>query len=232
MRSERKNFPQKPLTFDRPRFIRGLVLGFVLALHIAGAALLSTPSQVISERQRASALQVRFIEMIHVSTTVPLGDPLSTVPPDLYADKGQRVVRPSEPSRASSKKSASPEARNPIDLTLPSLPQGGSYAPGGRRLSDASEMRRSRVRIPGAKTIHGAPSFQMIDPKMQGVAVGLVRAIGGITGAEDPRCVDLDVWQGMTPEERIKNHISEEDMENIQANHNCGTPGSRRRLAR
>lgn len=65
----------------------------------------------------------------------------------------------------------------------------------------------------------------MVDPKTQGLAANIVRAIGSLTGAVDPECVNLDVWQGMTEEERIEHHISDADLEEAakQANH-CYSP--------
>ncbi|RDJ00358.1 hypothetical protein DVT68_06035 [Dyella solisilvae] len=71
----------------------------------------------------------------------------------------------------------------------------------------------------------------MVDPRAQGIA-GVVRSIGSFTGAVDPHCVDLDVWRGMTPEERIERHVSTSDIEAIEKSYNCSPPRTDREQAR
>ena len=82
------------------------------------------------------------------------------------------------------------------------------------------------IHLPGAGDFKGAPHFRMVDPKMQGLA-GVIHFIGGLAGAVDRHCLDLDAWQAMTPEERIENHVSEEDMDKIKESYDCKAPRAR-----
>ena len=82
------------------------------------------------------------------------------------------------------------------------------------------------IHLPGAGDIQGAPHLRMVDPKMQGLA-GVIHFIGGLAGAVDRHCLDLDAWQAMTPEERIENHVSEEDMDKIKESYDCKAPRAR-----
>lgn len=60
----------------------------------------------------------------------------------------------------------------------------------------------------------------MVDPNMQGLT-GVIHFIGKLTGAVDPHCLQFDEWQGMTPEERRKNDVSEAAMDKIRDDYNC-----------
>lgn len=194
-----------------------------MALHIAGAVLLPVIIRVPIEVHHGLALPVRFVEVDRSQVDHPSNHSLQLEPPNAdIAKKRRSSGRPTEQSRISPHAPMPAAAGSSVDLTLTPPAQGPSYIQGGGSLTGGLDMGKPKSRIPGAGSIPGAPRFQMIDPKTQGIGVGLVRAVGGITGAENPRCLDLDIWQGMTPEQRIENHISEEDIEKIQRENNCG----------
>ena len=88
--------------------------------------------------------------------------------------------------------------------------------------SDVS-MVAPKVKLPGGEHVRGTPMFRMVDPQSQGLS-GVVRLMGSLTGAVDKHCLDLAAWQGMTPQERIQNHIDDAEMERIQESHRCSAP--------
>ena len=103
---------------------------------------------------------------------------------------------------------------------------GADYIPGGEAFHQEAEAQfgRQNVRIPGDSFVSHATRFRMTDPRMQGLG-GVVRVIGGMLGAVDPNCLDLDAWHGMTPTERIAHHVpSDEKMQKIADKYHCIAP--------
>ncbi len=116
-----------------------------------------------------------------------------------------------------------PAAPRSIDSLIATAPP--DYVAGGGRLS-GPDYGRQNVRVPGSGApVRGMPVFRMADPRMQGVA-GAIRFIGHLTGAVDPHCLQLDAWQGMSPQERIANHVDADDaqMAAIAARYGCRDP--------
>ena len=107
-------------------------------------------------------------------------------------------------------------------FTAGKVSSGDGYIPGGGalRLGAEAYFGKQGVRVPGASPVSGAPRLRMVDPRMQGLG-GVVRFIGGLTGAVDRHCLDVDAWRGMTPEERIAHHVSSREMEDIADQYDC-----------
>ena len=105
------------------------------------------------------------------------------------------------------------------------LPPGTGYMPGGGTFQQraTAQFGRQNVRVPGDVFVPHAPRFRMVDTRMQGLG-GVVRAIGSMLGAEDPNCLNLDAWQGMTPAERIAHHVSSDKMQKIADKYHCMPP--------
>lgn len=95
------------------------------------------------------------------------------------------------------------------------------YIPGGH--SFAERLRAAETvpvpRLPGS-AIALAPGVHMVDPRSQGLA-GVVRFIGGLGGASDAACIELDALGRLTDEERRAQHISLRDMKRLAATHRC-----------
>jgi hypothetical protein len=202
----------------------GTILCVVLALHIAVVMLVLMPAAIEpmqTSNDVASALDVRFIK---TRRTPPVAPKKLTLP----TRSVMVLERRPHPTVERSPAVATSPASAPLRMTWTPAPSTapGTYVPGGGMLAGSAKMTQRNNYLPGAADIKGAPHFQMVDPKAQGLA-GVIRFIGGLAGAVDRHCVDLDAWQGMTPEERIENHVSEEDMEKIKENYNCKAPRAR-----
>lgn len=207
----------------QPWLLRGLVLGWVLALHFALLAALLASGRKPFEGRAHSALQVRFIKVIKPPISPLSGTPASAKPAVSRRPVKQPLPMPSFAEDAR-KSDVTPMPEHPSGVLPATVEPSSAYVPGGGLLTGGDQMKSARWRLPGEKKLDGSPSFRMVDPKTQGLAANIVRAIGSLTGAVDPECVNLDVWQGMTEEERIEHHISDADLEEAkQANH-CYSP--------
>lgn len=80
--------------------------------------------------------------------------------------------------------------------------------------------------MPGTAAVAHAPVFRMTDPRMQGAA-GLVHFIGSLTGAVDPRCIDLDQWRHLSRAQRSAQHVTDAEMADVERRHHCRPPPSR-----
>ncbi|HEU4669219.1 MAG TPA: hypothetical protein VFR91_00805 [Dyella sp.] len=71
----------------------------------------------------------------------------------------------------------------------------------------------------------------MSDPRAGGMG-GLARAIAGLAGGADPRCLQLAQWRDLSRRERAALGITGSDMERVEREHGCrpaatrGGPGS------
>lgn len=168
---------------------------------------------------RSDGLLVRFIAM---SKAIP-PPPRARTP--LHARSVAPVRHPSLPL-VSPKPSPATKADIPFPSAVDARGAPPSWIAGGGRFAADSGFARDNVRLPGStQPARGMPVFRMIDPKMQGLA-GAVRAIGGLLGAVDSHCVDLDAWRNMTRSERIAHHVTDERMDDYAERYHCVPPES------
>ncbi|KAF1008231.1 MAG: hypothetical protein GAK28_01210 [Luteibacter sp.] len=202
---------------------RGAILGFVVAAHIALVLGLLSLHPVRTEpswMSETNALEVRFIDVVPPR----VDPPASAAPaPSERRPPAKAATRSMVPSRNT--------AEIPMPPTLarasptPAVPRDelGTFIPGGALFKKDGAFAGSGVRLPGDPLQKGAPALRMVDPRTQGMA-GVVRIIGSFTGAVDKHCLDLDAWQGMTPEERVAHHVSESDIARLRDNYGCNDP--------
>lgn len=198
--------------------LRGVVLGFVAAMHIVVIVRMLAPPAASAIAFSAATLQLRFLAVRPVTPvaqkTLPpmprdLKKPVASLRPSI--DKPASVVLPSTKPRS-------------LEMTWsPPATGAQTYVPGDVLLKSNATRLQTTVRLPGGERNRDAPRFRMVDPRMQGVA-GVIHFIGGLAGAVDRHCLDLGAWQGMTVEERIRNHVSEDEMERVSKAYDCQTP--------
>lgn len=104
--------------------------------------------------------------------------------------------------------------------------QRSDYISGGDRLRNRLSSVHRETRLPGQAAVPHAPIFRMVDPRTRG-AKGLVRFIGSMTGAVDPRCIELSKWQGLSLAERAAAHVTDKAMADVERKHGCGAPAAR-----
>lgn len=66
----------------------------------------------------------------------------------------------------------------------------------------------------------------MTDPRSQGMG-GLARAIAGLTGGADPKCLLLAQWRDLSRRERAAQGITDDDMDRVERDHGCRPAASR-----
>ena len=205
--------------------LRGCVWGVVVALHLLGTALLLTlplANTASPTTTQSQSLQIQFLQLPKVPPP----------PPDIALAVHRRVVRPAPPPpslRKALKNSSAthaPTPNVPTAITWTPTPVAPNYVPGGGLLRGDVSMGAPHVNLPGGDHVRGTPVFHMIDPRAQGLA-GVVRFIGGLTGAVDSHCLELATWRAMSQKDRIKNHVDDDAMERIEENYNCSAPHGR-----
>jgi hypothetical protein len=82
------------------------------------------------------------------------------------------------------------------------------------------------ARLPGREAVPHARIFRIVDPRTRG-AEGLVRFIGSMTGAVDPRCIELSKWQNLSLAERAAAHVTNKAMADVEREHGCRAPVAR-----
>jgi hypothetical protein len=179
------------------------------------------PQQDRSLSLTDNVIQVRFIPLelpAKVSPPVPAQHQPTRVPPPRTTHQVKPVTQDVELPGAANQSVTQP-------VSVPVIDSVPSYVAGGGLLSDNASYGRQNIRIPGAAAAPGAPHFRMIDPQGQGLT-GVIHFIGGLTGAINPRCLNLEAWRGMTPEERVAHHVglSEIEMELLEASYDCPRP--------
>jgi hypothetical protein len=215
--------------------IRGIVLGVVSGLHLVLIMCLLRMRPLISGAPivpSSSVMSLRFIEVTGVMATVSgrLSPPRASKDAMLIPASAERRTAPTRLATGVHPKAEdirtehtqAPAGQSP-GAGFPSMPKPMEYIEGGALLTRDSSIMGSRpTRLPGSPKVTGAPNLKMVDPRTQGLA-GMVRILGSVTGAIDKHCLDLDAWQGMSPEERIAHHVTQADMARAREEHGCTT---------
>lgn len=111
----------------------------------------------------------------------------------------------------------------PLAAIAPDSPRG--YIPGGGHLDNGgSGYRRDADFVPGTDQIAHAPHFAMVAAEQQGIGRRVVNLIGSLTHATDPHCLDVAVWNGMSPVEQIAHHTSPARIADYTERYHCVPP--------
>lgn len=210
----------------RLRWTRIATLAAVLLIHLGFLAFLLAPSpgwRWLAQETSTEAPDALFVRMLPVRTepvTPPQPAPPRPVP---RAHRPPPVALPTLPT-AQAAAPISPVMPRAADSLIATAPP--DFVTGGGRFT-GPDYGQQNVRVPGSGApIRGMSTFRMADPRMQGVA-GAIRVIGGLVGgAVDPHCLQVDAWQGMSPQERIAHHVDADDarMAAIAESYHCPDP--------
>jgi len=208
---------------DRLRWMHVGTLALVLLIHAGFLAFLLAPPP----RWRwpvadtPDALVVRLLPPRSAPAQAPPAMPRQPRPARA-AHPARRPEPVAKPTHATAQAAPTPPAApRAIDSLIATTPP--SYVAGGGRLS-GPDYGRQNVRVPGSgQPVRGMPVFRMTDPRMQGIA-GVVRFIGRQFGAVDPHCLRLDAANGMTVQERIANHVDDDDARSAAMAERYGCP--------
>ena len=156
------------------------------------------------------------IRLIPASAQPPAREPLAIhfAPPRRPSSRKQPDATPM--TRAAQ----APVAPTADFVETPPTAPLADYIPGGNLLRDQGRSFPPAVRLPGSGTPI-VPGLHLIDPRMQGAA-GVARALQSLFGVTNPHCTDVEVWRGMTTEERLARHISSTQVEHTAEEYHCG----------
>jgi hypothetical protein len=105
-------------------------------------------------------------------------------------------------------------------VTLPSPPR---TEPRPRDASAFDAQHAQRIRgIPGSDT-PVASGIQSTDPMNQGVGA-VMRSTQRLFGITDRHCIDVEVWQSLSPDELTARHLSPADVRREGDKYNCNRP--------
>lgn len=198
--------------------IRGAAWGVVAAAHLLGLMVAMLPAAywppwLADAGPRHQALQLHFL-LPSPAQPLPSNPAATPTRPVMAVIKGHRstrvvrsapTVRPTTPG---------------LNLALPQQPAG--YVAGGaefqRRLEHA-DRALPVAHLPGSAVplVAGLP---FADPKTQGIA-GVARTLQRLFGLPNSHCIDVDVWQNMTRQERLKRHISMDEVDRVEVENGC-----------
>lgn len=105
----------------------------------------------------------------------------------------------------------------------PNTSEGDSANDGGfrERLHDAQHAH-SVHGVPGSDT-PSAPGIHLVDPMSQGIGA-VMRTAQRASGIKNSRCIDVDVWRQLTPQELSARHISSGDVDKVDEKYDCNKP--------
>jgi hypothetical protein len=239
VRSMGVNLKDGPLSGRRVAAVAvavGVHLALLIALLRPASHPASTTNQVVEDE--AALLELSFI------SSPPITSSSST--PQAPTVAGRRVAPTSEPVRSRIRGTRAAvvgtEANSPsiaassTSLTFPVVPavfvrpalgrlitEPTSTGDGGfrKRLGDAQHSRDVRG-VPGSDA-NAVPGIQLTDPQDQGVGA-VMRSTQRLFGITDRHCIDVEVWQSLSPDELIARHLTPADIQRQSDRYSCNRP--------
>lgn len=204
----------------------------VLLLGVLRPAAPRTEAAVTMESSDAT-LKVRFVQQRAASASLTL----SALRSGMHTPVANRRVPAMEKLSPSASRSAHVAARsveastsiippNAYPSSAAPTPYASTQTPsedGGfrDRMSDAQHSQGIRG-VPGSdrRVVQG---IQLTDPMNQGIGA-VVRSAQRLFGVTNRHCIDVEVWQQLSPEELIARHLTEEDVKNESEKYECNRP--------
>jgi len=214
----------------------GCHVGLLMVLLQPAAGVVSSANVM---KDPATLLKVRFIST--PGATPPLSTAQAPQPARrrsaLASEPMRRPPRRTRPVVASSKtrsflvpNQAQAAALSLVTTVLPEpgavrLPVAAltSTGNGGFRERLENLQHASGVRgVPGSDAPF-VPGIKLADPMDQGVGA-VMRSTQRLFGIPDRHCIDVEVWQSLSPDELIARHLSPADVRREGDNYNCNRP--------
>lgn len=215
---------------------RGIALGLTMALHLAAFVFITRPVADEERKNHAPPQSWQALQLRLIRSAVPLPS-YASITAEMHAAAaqpqrtGERVpskkwkvaaTQASPVPPVSQQAAPDSNAAKPVIRTLPPAPAtavgDGGFAD---RLRQASRSY-SVGPLPGSDTPR-VSGIRLIDPKTQGIAATMLQA-QRLFGITNHHCIDVDVWNNMTPRELAAYHISPSDVAKVDAKNNCNRP--------
>ncbi len=208
-------------------FRRGVAFGIALSLHFVFWILalhLTGHQPPVGQRDVEKPLQ-----LVLLTPAATPRAPSGTSAVDATATRTRRVADHPSPRMPAAAVQATPAVEQAVPSMSPSLrlssPSPTTHDAGGgfsERLRKARQRSRAAPQLPGT-SVSRVPGIRLIDRDEQGIGA-LVRKTQRLFGITNRHCVDIDVWQHLTPNELSARHISPSDVERTLEAHHCNRP--------
>lgn len=206
-------------------------LVLLMALLRPAAPGTDRPSAVESDE---AALIVRFITQPRaMSVPTPSHAPRAVAALPAVPRKTPEVEKALPPVQHVTRDVAAPP---PAGTAIHALPSSGAPFTPDQYVSDQTPMGdggfQDRMRnAQHSQSIRGVPGsdrrvvqgIELIDPRDQGIGA-VVRGAQRLFGVTSRQCIDVEVWQQLSPEELIARHLTMDDVKNQSEKYNCNRP--------
>lgn len=204
-----------------------------LLMVLLRAATLSRTDMAAAVENDEAALKVRFIAQPQQTSTSPVPR-LAVRAPDVPREAPVKEQTPPPAQRVTQVMASSPEAAS-TDVspapTAPDTPAGTDQytthqLPAGdggfrERMLDAQHSQ-DLPGVPGSDR-RIAPDLELTHPMNQGIG-SLMRNTQRLFGVTDRHCIDVEVWQHLTPDELKERHLTAADLAKESDKYNCNRP--------
>lgn len=179
-----------------------------------------------------TGLELRFIAMPRPTPPLASQAPQPVTPRDELTKEpaslpAQRAVRVTAQPKANSTNASSP----PVTTVSPSVTAPPDWDTTGRvsagdggfrdRLLNAQHSQGVRG-VPGSDT-RVVPGIQLTNPMNQGVGA-VMRSTQRLFGITDRHCIDVEVWQSLSPDELSARHLTPADVRSVGEKYSCNRP--------
>ena len=198
----------------------------VITWHLGLLTLLLRPATFYREttqlvRSDSSVLKLRFIQP-------PRSPPLHSAPQLIAPPVHRRMKSSAMLSKKPLVQQTAEVAAPPYETSSTSVGsrdagQEGSDNDGGfkERLRNAQHAH-SIHGIPGPNAAF-APGIQLVDPMSQGIGA-LMRHAQRAFGIKSRRCIDVDAWRRLSPQELSARHVSPSEVDSVDEKYACNKP--------
>lgn len=210
------------------------IAAFVVAIggHIWLGLLLLRPASVWrpsikSSDGTASALELRFIRGPHSSVPHRLVKPVFHTRRSAFAGTSPHSrLAPSQaiPGRSPDANEGQTASSRPV-IRIPGLRgiEGNAAGDSGFMARLHAAQRADVVHgVPGSDTTY-VPGIHLMDPTDQGIGA-VMRATQRAFGITSRHCIDVDVWNHLTPTQLSARHIAPSDVASVAAKYHCDAP--------
>lgn len=180
-------------------------------------------------RDGTATLELQFITLRRRASVTP---PRAETRPRPVLRVARSIPPPSKPVSTSVAEPPAPLAHPAASPVAPALPAQTIAPDAGSQASSSDGGFRDRLlNAQRAGEIHGvpgsdqraAPGIQLTDPMDQGIG-SVMRETQRLFGITHPKCIDVETWEHLTPDELIARHLTPEDVKKQSDKYNCNRP--------
>jgi hypothetical protein len=204
---------------------RGVVLGMALSLHLVLLVLVlclagREPARLAGRRGAEESLRLRLLAQDRLPP-VSLKVSATTAVKHIRRAMDQTAHRMPAPRVVKQAPSPTLMVARPPDLPATAT---DDHADGGfsERLLKAQQGSAAARQLPGSDRplVSG---IELVDRDMQGIGA-LARKAQRLFGIADRHCIDVNVWQHLTPRELSERHISPSEVDRVNDAYHCNRP--------